>query len=267
MAATATTALTHGITSQRHLLLWASYLISVQGWRKISSSKRLAGVMALSCSLWPFKSFGEMEMRCIKAVLLYHKSRENYFRTAGLAVFEAQFGVDGVSHVSKSNQDAEETKLPNYDIHERAEIVRLTCTPSDGLQCQDKHARRLETCMARVNLCRRQETRIPSRPSQASRESTDSLNDLGESFDDELSRPDRTDDFPLTCKPTTQCLFCLGNIDKLYTGRNFQYARPNKMMDHVEGAHLPRYQPSASVPCPHPKRREEALILADLKMS
>ena len=59
------------------------------------------------------------------------------------------------------------------------------------------------------------------------------------------------DRFPLVCKPT-QYIFCLGNKDKSYLGRIFEYATPHKMMNEA-GKHLKKYAPEDRVPCPHPQ--------------
>ena len=195
---------------------------------------------------------------------MLEKARKDHFRYADLAVFEAQFDADGVSSVPESDQNVKQTELPHYDVLERAEIVRLTCIPSDELPFQKKHAQRLETLMTRMSLCNRQETRVSTRSRPMSKNPTTPPKKTAETSKNELSQLNPAEEFPLTCKPT-QCIFCLNNESKSHAERNFEYARPNKMMNHVE-KHLQNYEPSESIPCSHPKCRAEAVILSDVKV-
>ena len=193
---------------------------------------------------------------------MLEKARKDHFRNAGLAVFEAQFGADGVSSISGSDKNVEQIDSSQYDVLERAEIVRLTCVPNEGLLYSEKHTRRLETLIARMRLCNRKKTRSFAQ-SRSQKTSRISLNASAETSEDELSRS-KLDDFPLICK-STHCIFCLGNESKSYTGRSFEYARPSKTMDHVE-KHLQGYGSSNSIPCPHSKCRAEVLVLSDIKV-
>lgn len=80
----------------------------------------------------------------------------------------------------------------------------------------------------------------------------------------ENSEEDMKDHCPLVCKPT-HCIFCLGDQDKSYEARTFEYSRRNKMMDEVE-RHLKTFASDDPIPCPHPKCKANRLVLPDVRV-
>ncbi len=80
----------------------------------------------------------EARLSCLKIKLRNHmivQARKRHFRKANTLVFDAQFFAIAL--------DTQLAKSIEYNILERAEVVRLTCTPSDGLSARDKLRRRL----------------------------------------------------------------------------------------------------------------------------
>ena len=152
---------------------------------------------------------------------MLEKARKRHFRNADTATLEAQF-LD--SSIAASDEDVKPPAPLRYDIPERSDIVRLTCEPIADLTDDEKHTRRLEALRARVALCGRQESRRPSQRRSVDQSSGLITPPKGSS---ESSEEDKTDHFPLVCKPT-QCIFCLGDERKSYEGRTFRYARPTR---------------------------------------
>ena len=188
---------------------------------------------------------------------MLEKARKRHFRTADTSILEAQFAEPSIV---VSPKDVKPPALIQYDIPERANLVRLTCEPVVHLSDLAKHTHRLETLRTRVALCNRQESKHRGRP-KSNWLSMKSMSTPEESS--ENSELDLEDRFPLVCKPT-QCIFCLGNERKSYLGRIFAYAKPNKMMDEVE-RHLKSFAMDDPVPCPHPQCRAAELVLPCVK--
>ena len=187
---------------------------------------------------------------------MIEKARKRHFRNADTATLEAQF-VD--SNIAVSDEVVKPPAPLQYDIPERSDIVRLTCESIADLTDDEKHTRRIEALQARVAFCGRQESR---RSSQT--RSVDKSSGLMTPPKGSLEEPeeDKTDHFPLVCKPR-QCIFCLGNERKSYEGRTFEYARVNKMMDEVE-RHLEGFALGDPIPCPHPTCKVAGLVLPEV---
>ncbi len=66
----------------------------------------------------------------------------------------------------------------------------------------------------------------------------------------------------MKCKPT-QCIFCLGSLP--FQQRIFPWARPAKMMDHVDSEHLQSRATDVSIDCPHPVCKEIGVLLYGLE--
>jgi hypothetical protein len=132
-----------------------------------------------------------------------------------------------------------------------------TCEPVTDLTDREKHIRRIEAIKARAALCRRQESQRRGRPRSTfkPKELMNPPEDLAED-----SEEDTTDYFPLICRPT-QCPFCLGEERKSYEDRTFEYCRPNKMMEHVQKAHLRKYASNDEINCEHPTCKANSLTL------
>lgn len=181
------------------------------------------------------------------------KARKRHFRHADTAPLEAQFVG---STIAASDEDLTPPVPLQYDISERSDIVRLTHEPIVDLTDHEKHLRRIEALRTRVALCGRQESQRRRRPRLACHSSRLMTPPGGSP---EILEEDKTDRFPLVCKPA-QCIFCLGDERKSYEGRMFEYTRLNKMMDEVE-RHLKRTAPDDLVLCPHPTCRAAGLVL------
>lgn len=184
---------------------------------------------------------------------MLEKARKRHFRNAETATLEAQFVG---STIAASDEDVKPPSTLQYDIPERSDIVRLTCEPIADLTDHEKYIRRIEALRAQVAICGRQESRRRRRPRLAHRSSALMTPPEGSP---EVLKEDKTDKFPLVCKPT-QCIFCLGNERKSHGGRTFEYARPNKMMDKAE-RHLKRFAPGDPIMYPHPTCRAAGLVL------
>ena len=133
-----------------------------------------------------------------------------------------------------------------FNVPERAELVRLTCTPVDGLSDEEKLTRRIRVIELRAALCRRQEGR---RGMPKAKTTTKEPKNKTESFDADPDGPKvgrETEYFPLKCKPT-QCKFCMGDDRLPYHYRVFAYKKLNKLRNHVEKRHLSKIAPNDPV--------------------
>lgn len=215
--------------------------IHAAGYRPIGAAK--------GTRLYEKKKTAEARLNCFKTRLrtdMMEKARKRHFRKADTIAFDAQF-----SGAQTSSLDVQPAGPIQYQLPERAAVVRLTCTPSDGLTEQGKLTRRIEAITARAALCRRQETRRRRGPEPPI--------DPDES-DAVWADPDAGEEhqFPVVCKPT-QCIFCLGDERKLYQGRIAEYSRPNKMMNEAE-RHLTGFASESPIPCPHPRCKASGLV-------
>ena len=106
-------------------------------------------------------------------------------------------------------------------------------------------ARRIEFVENLTALCDRKEARRKARdpvaPQQEEENPTARLN-------------------PDECGPK-QCFFCLCDESRSYERRVREYARPAKMMDHVENDHLGAFAPDDEIACPHPSCATNGVIL------
>jgi len=181
------------------------------------------------------------------------KARKRHFRNADTATIEAQFAD---ASISAPNEDVKPVRPLKYNFPERALVVRLTCEPVADLTDHEKHIRRIEAVRARAALCIRQESQRRGKPRLILKEEEPEIAP-------EECNEDKRDLFPTICKPT-QCTFCLGDEAKSYEERNFEYSRPNKMMNHVETAHLSKYTSDDEVPCEHPQCTASKLTLPSI---
>ncbi len=197
--------------------------------------------------LFEKKKEAEARLNCFKTRLrndMIEKARKRHFRKADTVAFDSQFSDAGSPQAS--SQDAPCAKPISYHLPERAAVVRLTCEPADGLTEQGKLTRRIRAIEARAALCHRLESCRRRRPQpHVKREEQDASSE--DSTKD--STGEKNDRFPLVYKPT-QCIFCLGNKRKPYQERNYEYAKPDEMMNEVE-EHLRQLAPEDSVLCPH----------------
>lgn len=182
------------------------------------------------------------------------KARKRHFRNADTDTLEAQFADTAISASAK---DAELTRPLKYNIPERDVVIRLTCEPVTDLTDREKHVRSIEAIKARAALCRRQESQRRGRP-RSTFKPKELMNPPEGLAED--SEEDTTDYFPLICRPT-QCPFCLGEERKSYEDRTFEYCRPNKMMEHVQEAHLRKYASNDEINCEHPTCKANSLTL------
>jgi len=202
--------------------------------------------------LFQKKKKAEARLNCLKIKLRKHmmtQARKRHFRKADTLTFDAQFSATVAAHTSP--QSTHHTQSIEYNIPERAEVVRLTCRHSDGLSDGKKLQQRIQAIEARAALCHRRETQRRGRPKSTIKQE-ESEGAVNES-------EDTKDDFPMVCRPT-QCPFCLGDERLPYQHRVFEYAKPNKMMNEVE-KHLKKYAPQDGVPCPHPQCKAAGLVL------
>ena len=93
---------------------------------------------------------------------MIEKARKRHFRKAGTVAFDSQISAAGATQTS--SRDAPRAKPIEYHLPERAAVVRLTCTPADGLTEQGKLSRRIKAIEARAALYHRQESRRRRRP-------------------------------------------------------------------------------------------------------
>ena len=196
-------------------------------------------------TLFQKKKKAEARLSCLKIKLRHHmlaQARKRHFRKADTLAFDAQFSGTTADHTVAF--DTAPAQPIEYNIPERAEVVRLTCRPGDGLSDAKKLRRRIQAIESRAALCDRRETKRRARPNSVKQKE---------------SEEDTKDDFPTVCRPT-QCLFCLGDERLPYQQRVFEYAKPNKMMNEV-AKHLKKYAPTDKVPCPHPHCRAAELVL------
>ena len=170
------------------------------------------------------------------------QARKRYFPKADTLAFDAQFSTTAAAHAVV--RDTHHTQPIEYNIPERAEVVRLACNPGDGLSDREKFRRKIQVIEARAALCHRRETQRRGQPKSTAKQE-ESEGAVKE------SEEDAKDEFPMVCRPT-QCLFCLGDERLPYLHPAFEYAKPNRMMNEV-GKHLERFAPEDQVPCPHPQ--------------
>lgn len=168
------------------------------------------------------------------------EARKEHFRTADTATLEAQF-LD----IKSAHPDADQIRTPDmFRLKERHAVAQILCDiPLERTEEVVLRQRRrlIETMM---KLCKRREKRqrtvalpLTTQPETAA-----------------------VYDFPVRCK-VTQCVFCLGSEDLPYNQRVFCWTRPSKMMDHVEKHHLALLREGTQVSCPHPRCKEQEVIL------
>jgi len=182
------------------------------------------------------------------------KARKRHFRNVDTDTLEAQFADTAISASAK---DVELTRSLKYNIPKRDVVIRLICEPVTDLTDREKHVRSIEAIKARAALCRQQESqrRDRSRSTFKSKKLMNSSEGLAEN-----SEENTTDYFPLICRPT-QCSFCLGEKRKSYENRTFEYCRLNKMMKHVQKAHLRKYASNDEINCEHSTCKANSLTL------
>ncbi len=208
---------------------------------------------AIGITLYTKKKKAEARLNYTKIKLrscIIAQARKWYFRTADTVAFDAQFSATTAAPTAAP--DILPAKPIEYHIPERAEVVRLTCSPGDDLSDREQLRRRIEAIDARAALCYRRETQRRGRPKATIKqeESEGVVSESGE---------DAKDYFPMVCRPT-QCLFCLGDDRLPYLHRIFEYAKPNRMMNEV-GKHLESFAQEDPVPCPHPQCSAAGLVL------
>jgi len=172
------------------------------------------------------------------------RSRKEYFRKSDTEQLEAQF-ADQVD--VRLEQDVGITSI-TYQLKERAQVAKLLCQPADELGKSNDLQRRSAPIRSMSALCKRREARrratVPSVVEQ-----------------EEVPEPQQ---FPVKCKPT-QCIFCLGSEDLPFQQRIFPWARPAKMMDHVDNEHPQSRATDASIDCPHPVCKKSGVDLYGLE--
>lgn len=88
-------------------------------------------------SLFKKKKRAEARLNTTKKrlrVYIIVQARKRHFRKADTIIFDAQFSAEKVSYVSA--RDIPYIKSFTYNIPERAEVVRLVCSPGEGLTDQ-----------------------------------------------------------------------------------------------------------------------------------
>lgn len=211
---------------------------------------------AQGTSLFKKKKRAEARLNATKKRLrvdMIAQARKRHFRKADTITFDAQFSAEKVSYASAG--DTPHAKPFTYNIPERAEVVRLVCSPGEGLTDRQRFRRRIEAIEVRTALCHRREAQRRGRPKVIIKpeESEGVLDDSDEGM---------KIDFPMVCRPT-QCPFCLGNESLPYHHRVYEYAKPHQMMNEA-GKHLKRFAPADEVPCPHPMCKTAGLVLPSI---
>ncbi|KAG8531634.1 uncharacterized protein KY384_003265 [Bacidia gigantensis] len=96
-------------------------------------------------TLYTKKKTAEARLCCTKIKLrngMIAKARKRHFRTADTLAFDAQFS--STTAAPTVAPDPPPTKPIEYNIPERAEVVRLTCSPGDGLSDRKRLRRRVQ---------------------------------------------------------------------------------------------------------------------------
>ena len=89
---------------------------------------------------------------------MLNQAREQHFRSADTRALDAQFSASAGQTDSKAA--IEQPGSPRaFALPERAELVRLTCTPTGEFSESDKLARRIQAIEVRAALCGRCEAR------------------------------------------------------------------------------------------------------------
>ena len=200
----------------------------------------------------------DRQLNNVKTQLRNHmiaKARKRHFRNADTMAFEAHFAANAPD-IPPRPTPCEPTI--HYCLPERAVVVQLTCQQLEGLSDRRKLSIRIRAIEARTALCRRQEARRHRRPRPSPKQQSPH-SDV--KISEPLSAPDWSQK---VCLPT-QCIFCLGNERKPDAERHFEYSTVNKMMNEVE-RHLSIYSSNDQVPCPHPKCRQEGLVLQNVEV-
>jgi len=135
------------------------------------------------------------------------KAWKQHFRKADTVAFDFQFSVTEVTQTFL--QDVHCAKSIKYHLSERAAVIDLTCSLTNGLTEQQKLTQQIRAIEARIALCCRQESCCRCRQTQ-SHIKQKNLNTSSENF-----IKNRKDEFSLMCK-LKQCIFCLENKCKPY---------------------------------------------------
>ena len=208
---------------------------------------------AQGTSLFKRKKRAEARLNAAKKRLrvdMIAQARKRHFRKADTIAFDTQFSAEKVPYASA--RDTSRAEPFTYNIPERAEVVRLVCSPEEGLTDRQRFRRRIEAIEARTALCHRREAQRRGRPKATIKqeEPNEAVND---------SCRDAKDVDPRICLPT-QCLFCLGDESLPYHHRTYEYAKPHQMMNEAV-KHLKRFASGDEVPCPHPICKAAELVL------
>ena len=188
------------------------------------------------------KGLAEASLQAAKVRLRGKKlqrARQQFFRNADTYAINIQLG-----NMAKDTQHLAPLSTPAYQTKERARLVKLLAESDEGLSDERRLRLRVDFVQNMKALCDRKEAR---------RRHTDSIAPKTEEEPPSPFVPKRVD--------SRQCLFCLCDRSKSYEMRVRKYARPAKMMDHVEKDHLRETNGSSAITCPHPTCRSDGIVL------
>ncbi|KAI9717340.1 MAG: hypothetical protein M1828_007228 [Chrysothrix sp. TS-e1954] len=198
--------------------------------------------------LWKKKCLAETNLQAAKVRLranALQRAREQFFRNADTHDIDTQFGA-----TAENTEHHAPLPALKYQTKERARMVRLLAQPEEGLSDERRLTRRIDFVRSMMELCDRKEARC--RP-------TDPIAPKYEEEPPSPSIPKRID--------RRQCLFCLCDKRKSYERRERKYARPAKMMDHVEKDHLKGLDTRTAIACPHPLCRSDGVVLQGIALA
>ncbi|KAI9709018.1 MAG: hypothetical protein M1828_002552 [Chrysothrix sp. TS-e1954] len=188
------------------------------------------------------KGLAEASLQAAKVRLrgkILQRARQQFFRNADTYDIDVQLG-----NMAKDTEYLAPLSTPVYQTKERARVVKLLAESDEGLSDERRLRLRIDFVQNMKALCDRKEARCRH---------TDSIAPKPEEEPPSPSVPKRID--------PRQCLFCLCDRNKSYEMRVRKYARPAKMMDHVEKDHLREVNGSSAIACPHPTCRSDGIIL------
>ena len=166
------------------------------------------------------------------------KARKKHFRHSDTNALDSQFGLIPQSQPSVAPSPID------YEIPERASIVKALLHDAADQDPQAMFATRVGLIDTRVKLCKKIELRRRIQPRVLERIPA---------FDDgtpPVLTPSET--LPVECS-SLQCIFCLYNPSLADRQRILEYSKANKMLDHIDKKHLKVYRLTGLISCPHPR--------------
>ncbi|KAL9615712.1 MAG: hypothetical protein Q9160_009317 [Pyrenula sp. 1 TL-2023] len=172
---------------------------------------------------------------------LLKRIQSEYDRTAPILAIQRQLN-GAVSE--DEHKDIESTSLL-IRFPERQRIAEATLIDSVSLTSQEGFQRHIDFCNNLIDLCDRQERRLPNchMPDQPSVKAVENR------FEPSDARARETPRGPLKCQ-LFQCLFCLTTSGLSRDDQEHRYASKISLQRHADRCRLNKFEEGDGIPCP-----------------